>query len=109
MRVVQRNTAGDRGNDGFYVERLMHFLNALGRDIEIVIRKKPRFDGPGSRRSAHGAGLSPLDYLPDGLYHFVYANFQQDDNPAAALLGLDDKHAGADIFRPDGREPRRAP
>jgi predicted XRE-type DNA-binding protein len=25
--------------DGFSVERLMHFLNALGRDIEIVIRK----------------------------------------------------------------------
>jgi predicted XRE-type DNA-binding protein len=32
--------------DGFSVERLMHFLNALDRDIEIVIRKKPR-----SRRS----------------------------------------------------------
>jgi predicted XRE-type DNA-binding protein len=28
--------------DGFSVERLMHFLNALDRDIEIVIRKKPR-------------------------------------------------------------------
>lgn len=27
---------------GFSVERLMHFLNALDRDIEIVIRKKPR-------------------------------------------------------------------
>src|SRR5262245_34738635 len=24
---------------GFSVERLMHFLNALGRDVEIVIRK----------------------------------------------------------------------
>jgi len=23
-------------------ERLMHFLNALDRDVEIVIRKKPR-------------------------------------------------------------------
>jgi predicted XRE-type DNA-binding protein len=33
--------------DGFSVERLMHFLNALDRDVEIVIRKKPR-----SRRSA---------------------------------------------------------
>jgi len=32
--------------DGFSVERLMNFLNALGRDIEIVIRKS------GSRRSA---------------------------------------------------------
>lgn len=27
--------------DGFSVERLFHFLNALGRDIEIVIRQKP--------------------------------------------------------------------
>ena len=25
--------------DGFSVERLMHFLNALGRDVEIVIRR----------------------------------------------------------------------
>jgi len=33
--------------DGFSVERLMHFLNALDRDIEIAIRKKPR-----SRKSA---------------------------------------------------------
>jgi predicted XRE-type DNA-binding protein len=28
--------------DGFSVERLMHFLNALDRDVEIVIKKKPR-------------------------------------------------------------------
>jgi predicted XRE-type DNA-binding protein len=33
--------------EGFSVERLMHFLNALDRDVEIVIRRKPR-----SRRSA---------------------------------------------------------
>ena len=33
--------------DGFSVERLLHFLNALDRDVEIVIRKKPR-----SRKSA---------------------------------------------------------
>jgi predicted XRE-type DNA-binding protein len=33
--------------EGFSVERLMHFLNALDRDVEITIRKKPR-----SRRSA---------------------------------------------------------
>ena len=32
--------------DGFSVERLMHFLNALGRDVEIIIRK------PRSRRAA---------------------------------------------------------
>ena len=28
--------------EGFSVERLMTFLTALGRDVEIVIRKKPR-------------------------------------------------------------------
>jgi hypothetical protein len=28
--------------EGFSVERLMYFLNALHRDVEIVIRKKPR-------------------------------------------------------------------
>lgn len=27
--------------DGFSVERLMNFLNALGQDVEIVIRKTP--------------------------------------------------------------------
>jgi predicted XRE-type DNA-binding protein len=43
--------------DGFSVERLMHFLNALDRDVEIIIRKKPR-----SKRTARivvtGAQLS---------------------------------------------------
>jgi predicted XRE-type DNA-binding protein len=33
--------------DGFSVERLMTLLNALDRDIEIVIRKKPRSRGAG--------------------------------------------------------------
>lgn len=28
--------------EGFSVERLMHFLNALDQDVEIVIRRKPR-------------------------------------------------------------------
>jgi predicted XRE-type DNA-binding protein len=28
--------------DGFSAERLMHFLNALDCDVEIVIRRKPR-------------------------------------------------------------------
>jgi len=32
--------------EGFSVERLLHFLNALDRDIEIVIRKKPRSKRP---------------------------------------------------------------
>src|ERR1700719_1842145 len=45
--------------EGFSVERLMHFLNALDRDVEIVIRKKPR-----SKRAARivvtGAQLSSV-------------------------------------------------
>lgn len=28
--------------DGFSVERLMRFLNALGRDVEIVVHTKPK-------------------------------------------------------------------
>ena len=32
---------------GFSVERLMHFLNALGRDVEIVVRRKPKSRGAG--------------------------------------------------------------
>ena len=48
--------------EGFSVERLMHFLTALDRDVEIVIRPKPR-----SRKGARilvtaavsGAALSP--------------------------------------------------
>jgi predicted XRE-type DNA-binding protein len=45
--------------EGFSVKRLMHFLNALDRDVEIVIRKKPR-----SKRAARivvtGVQLSPV-------------------------------------------------
>jgi predicted XRE-type DNA-binding protein len=33
--------------DGFSVERLLRFLNALGRDVEIVVRRKPRSRKPG--------------------------------------------------------------
>jgi len=33
--------------DGFSVERLMRFLNALGRDVEIVVRKTTKSGKPG--------------------------------------------------------------
>lgn len=33
---------------GFSMERLFHFLNALGRDVQIVVKPKPR-----SRQQAH--------------------------------------------------------
>jgi hypothetical protein len=29
--------------DGFSVERLIHFLNALGQDIDIIVKPKPRY------------------------------------------------------------------
>lgn len=40
--------------DGFSVERLLRFLNALDRDVEIIIRKKPR-----SRRTARISVTEP--------------------------------------------------
>lgn len=33
---------------GFSMERLFHFLNALGRDVQITVKPKPR-----SRQQAH--------------------------------------------------------
>jgi len=38
--------------DGFSVERLMNFLNALGRDVDIVIRKTPGKRAPKIRVTA---------------------------------------------------------
>ena len=38
--------------DGFSVERLMNFLNALGRDVEIVIRRPRSRRSPGIRVTA---------------------------------------------------------
>lgn len=32
----------NRKLDGFSVERLIHFLNKLGQDIDIIVRPKPR-------------------------------------------------------------------
>ncbi len=32
---------------GFSTERLIRFLNALGRDVEIVVKDRPRGRGPG--------------------------------------------------------------
>lgn len=45
---------------GFSIERLTRFLNALGQDVEIVVRPKPRSEPQGhtrvtSRRRASGA------------------------------------------------------
>lgn len=40
-----------RGNlRGFSIERLTRFLNALGQDVEIVVRPKPRSEQQGRTR-----------------------------------------------------------
>jgi hypothetical protein len=44
--------------EGFSVERLMNFLNALDRDVEIVIRKKPRAKGGENRGHARDSNVS---------------------------------------------------
>ena len=36
--------------DGFSIERLTRFLNALGQDVEIVVRPKPRSEHQGHTR-----------------------------------------------------------
>jgi len=33
--------------EGFSVERLLRFLNALGRDVEIVVRRRAKSRKPG--------------------------------------------------------------
>ena len=53
--------------DGFSVERLMTFLTALDRDIEIVIRKKPRSRGVRSHSCRRGMTLLVWSPKPDVL------------------------------------------
>jgi predicted XRE-type DNA-binding protein len=50
--------------DGFSAERLMHFLNALDQDVEIVIRKKPRWRAAGIFVS--GAALAAAGLVARG-------------------------------------------
>jgi predicted XRE-type DNA-binding protein len=44
--------------DGFSMERLYRFLNALGRDVEIVVRPKPKSRGEAKLRVTRKAGRS---------------------------------------------------
>jgi predicted XRE-type DNA-binding protein len=46
---------------GFSMERLFHFLNALGRDVQIVVKAKPR-----SRQQAHLRVAAASKYLVAG-------------------------------------------
>lgn len=49
---------------GFSVERLMHFLNLLGQDIDIVVRPKPR-----NRKTARLNVVSHEGYFMMGIYN----------------------------------------
>ena len=61
LRTKQPNISALRNYrlDGFSAERLMHFLNALDRDIEIIIRKKPRWRAAGILVTGAGVALGP--------------------------------------------------
>ena len=48
---------------GFSVERLIHFLNALGQDVDIIVRPKPRGRKKG-RISVYSGGDCHMHTLP---------------------------------------------
>lgn len=45
--------------EGFSLERLARFLNALGQDVEIVVRPKPRSERRGHTRVIARRGATP--------------------------------------------------
>lgn len=49
--------------DGFSVERLIHFLNALGQDIDIIVRPKPN-----NRKQAQINVYHDTDYSSSRAY-----------------------------------------
>lgn len=50
--------------DGFSVERLIHFLNALGQDIDIVVRQKPASRKLAKINVYHDSGSGNARFLP---------------------------------------------
>ncbi len=44
---------------GFSMERLIRFLNALGRDVQIVVKPKPRSRDRGTTRVTDSKGRGP--------------------------------------------------
>lgn len=50
--------------DGFSVERLMHLLNMLGQDIDIVVRQKPRTRKRAKIRVYHDSGNDSSSTVP---------------------------------------------
>ena len=59
--------------DGFSAERLMAFLNALCRDVEIVVRKKNSARAPRHARRSwrrEGADATKLHEEPELIWRF---------------------------------------
>jgi len=50
--------------DGFSVERLIHFLNTLGQDIDIVVRPKPTNRKQAIVNVYHDSGYSQGNNIP---------------------------------------------
>ena len=48
---------------GFSVERLINFLNELGKDVDIVVKTKPRNRKEG-RTNVYGAGSTDRTIIP---------------------------------------------
>ena len=48
---------------GFSVERLIHFLNSLGQDVDIIVKPKPRGRKKG-RISVYSSGDCHMHTLP---------------------------------------------
>ncbi len=68
--------------DGFSVERLLTFLTALDRDIEIVIRKKPR-SLPTARAASWRRDMSSKVVADAGLPH----QFKSDAPSTSSKIG----------------------
>jgi predicted XRE-type DNA-binding protein len=50
--------------DGFSVERLIHFLNTLGQDIDIVVRQKPPSRKQAQINVYHDSGCDSTRSIP---------------------------------------------
>jgi predicted XRE-type DNA-binding protein len=50
--------------DGFSVERLIHFLNTLGQDIDIVVRQKPASRKQARINVYHDSGCCSAKTVP---------------------------------------------
>jgi len=52
--------------EGFSVERLIHFLNALGQDVDIIVKPKPRSRKQGILSVYHDCNSSSVPMVAKG-------------------------------------------